>query len=89
MSLRTLFRPRIALPQRTFTAARTYASQAPGNPIWEVFNSKTKHIQKDRAARNVEESRNVDYIKDEVALRLCERLLVSYLPTYRPPIYQP
>jgi hypothetical protein len=43
----------------------------------EVFNRKTKHLQKDRAARNVEESRKVDYLKDEVAMRLCERLLVS------------
>ena len=45
----------------------------------EVFNRKTKHMQKDRAARNVEESRKVDYIKDEVAMRLCERLLVHIL----------
>lgn len=42
----------------------------------EVFNRKTKHLQKDRAAQNVEESRKVDYLKDEVATRLCERLLV-------------
>jgi NADH dehydrogenase [ubiquinone] 1 alpha subcomplex assembly factor 5 len=45
--------------------------------VLEVFNRKTKHLQKDRAARNVEESRKVDYLKDEVAMRLCERLLVS------------
>jgi NADH dehydrogenase [ubiquinone] 1 alpha subcomplex assembly factor 5 len=56
---------------------RAYASQTPGNPMLEVFNRKTKHLQKDRAARNVEESRKVDYLKDEVARRLCERLLVS------------
>lgn len=42
----------------------------------EVFNRKTKHLQKERAAQNVEESRKVDYLKDEVARRLCERLLV-------------
>lgn len=42
----------------------------------EVFNRKTKQLQKDRAAMNVEESRKVDYLKDEVAMRLCERLLV-------------
>lgn len=36
-------------------------------------------MQKDRAARNVEQSRQVDYIKDEVAKRLCERLLVRFL----------
>jgi NADH dehydrogenase [ubiquinone] 1 alpha subcomplex assembly factor 5 len=43
----------------------------------EIFNRKAKHLQKDRAARNVEESRKTDYLKDEVALRLCERLLVT------------
>ncbi|KAH8423810.1 uncharacterized protein LDX57_001568 [Aspergillus melleus] len=63
--------PRIvSLPLR-----RSFASQAPGSPVWEVFNRQTKHLQKDRAARNVEQSRQTDYIKDEVALRLCERLL--------------
>jgi NADH dehydrogenase [ubiquinone] 1 alpha subcomplex assembly factor 5 len=77
------------IPLRTFRATfsrkcviqsiktRTYASQTPGNPMLEVFNRKVKHLQKDRAARNVEESRKVDYLKDEVATRLCERLLVS------------
>ncbi|OGM42298.1 hypothetical protein ABOM_009091 [Aspergillus bombycis] len=76
MSLRHIFRPGIFSP-RTFTyrAARTYASQTPGNPVLEIFNRKVKHIQKDRAAQNVEESRKTDYIKDEVAMRLCERLL--------------
>ncbi|CAG8062131.1 unnamed protein product [Penicillium olsonii] len=75
------------LPLRTFRshfsrrcafqtiASRAYASQTPGNPMLEVFNRKIKHLQKDRAAQNVEESRNVDYLKDEVATRLCERLL--------------
>lgn len=59
------------------TTIRKFASQAPGNPVLEVFNRKVKHLQKDRAARNVEESRKVDYLKDEVAMRLCDRLLVS------------
>lgn len=42
----------------------------------EVFNRKAKQLQKDRAAINVDQSRKVDYLKDEVAMRLCERLLV-------------
>ena len=70
---------RANVPQRRFAAnanIRTYASQTPGNPMLEVFNRKTKHLQKERAAKNVEESRKVDYLKDEVAMRLCERLLV-------------
>ncbi|KAJ5793028.1 Arginine-hydroxylase [Penicillium pulvis] len=67
---------RSGLPRRCLAAnVRMYASQTPGNPMMEVFNRKTKHLQKDRAARNVEESRKVDYLKDEVARRLCERLL--------------
>lgn len=60
----------------SWTARRTYASQTPGNPVLEIFNRKVKHLQKDRAAQNVEESRKVDYLRDEVAMRLCERLLV-------------
>ncbi|CAI7571364.1 unnamed protein product [Penicillium pancosmium] len=69
---------RATVPRRCFAASasiRTYASQTPGNPMLEVFNRKTKHLQKERAAQNVEESRKVDYLKDEVARRLCERLL--------------
>ncbi|KAL5002359.1 S-adenosyl-L-methionine-dependent methyltransferase [Aspergillus recurvatus] len=59
----------------SWTPRRTYASQTPGNPVLEIFNRKAKHLQKDRAAQNVEESRKVDYLRDEVAMRLCERLL--------------
>jgi NADH dehydrogenase [ubiquinone] 1 alpha subcomplex assembly factor 5 len=53
----------------TATATRRYATL-------KVFNPKTKHLQKERAAQNVELGRRVDYLKDEVATRLCERLLV-------------
>ncbi|EPS30196.1 hypothetical protein PDE_05146 [Penicillium oxalicum 114-2] len=69
---------RATLTRRCFAATsgvRSYASQTPGNPMLEIFNRRTKHQQKDRAARNVEESRKTDYLKDEVARRLCERLL--------------
>lgn len=58
------------------TSRRSYALQAPGAPAFEVFNRKTKWLQKERAASNVEGSRQADYLKDEVAMRLCERLLV-------------
>lgn len=43
----------------------------------QVFNSNTKHLQRERAASDAEGSRKVDYLRDEVAVRLCERLLVS------------
>ena len=42
----------------------------------QVFNDNTKYLQRERAAADVEASRRVDYLRDEVADRLCERLLV-------------
>lgn len=54
---------------------RPYAIQAPGGPGLQVFNRETKWLQKERAASNPLASRNVDYLRDEVASRLCERLL--------------
>ncbi|MCJ1479505.1 hypothetical protein MMC13_008191 [Lambiella insularis] len=54
---------------------RSYAVQAPGAPTLQVFNRNTKYLQKERAASDTEHSRRVDYLKDEVATRLCERLL--------------
>ncbi|KAH8692725.1 S-adenosyl-L-methionine-dependent methyltransferase [Talaromyces proteolyticus] len=77
-----LFLPKISCRWRPLsynttiiTSSRNYAVQAPGKPSLEVFNRVAKHIQKERAARNVEQSRKVDYLKDEVAMRLCDRLL--------------
>lgn len=54
---------------------RQYAVQAPGVSAIEVFDANAKWIQKERAASNVEQSRQVDYLRDEVAARLCDRLL--------------
>jgi NADH dehydrogenase [ubiquinone] 1 alpha subcomplex assembly factor 5 len=59
-------------------AIRYYAIQTPGAPTVEVFNNRVKWLQKERAASNVELSRKVDYLRDEVASRLCERLLVCF-----------
>lgn len=69
------FLPRPAIRRRIFIE-RNYAVQAPGNPTLQVFDRHTKYLQKERAAANVERSRQVDYLKDEVAMRLTERLLV-------------
>ncbi|KAG9242301.1 S-adenosyl-L-methionine-dependent methyltransferase [Calycina marina] len=56
--------------------SRDYAvASSAGNPSLQVFNRHSKYMQKERAASNVERSRQVDYLKDEVALRLSERLL--------------
>ncbi|CAL3963303.1 hypothetical protein PZA11_000965 [Diplocarpon coronariae] len=56
--------------------SRSYAIQAPGSPTLQVFNRNTKYLQKERAAADVERSRQVDYLKDEVAMRVSERFLV-------------
>ncbi|KAI0442856.1 S-adenosyl-L-methionine-dependent methyltransferase [Xylaria telfairii] len=56
-------------------ARRSYAFQAAAPPAYQVFNRHTKWSQKERAARDVENSRTADYLRDEVAIRVCERLL--------------
>jgi NADH dehydrogenase [ubiquinone] 1 alpha subcomplex assembly factor 5 len=73
-------RPLIAAPfskPRILGGVRRYAIQTPGAPTVEVFSNRTKWLQKERAAANVELSRKVDYLRDEVAFRLSERLLVG------------
>lgn len=60
---------------RSFQPSRSYAVQSPGSPAIEVFDSRTKWQHKERAASNPEQSRKVDYLRDEVAARLCDRLL--------------
>lgn len=82
LSLRP-FLPRAAVRRRPVggilppCTRRGYAVQAPGAPTAEVFDRYVKFQQKERAALDVEESRNVDYVRDEVAKRLVERLLVK------------
>jgi NADH dehydrogenase [ubiquinone] 1 alpha subcomplex assembly factor 5 len=74
-SLQALSRPTNIC--RPITNQRFYAVQAAGAPRFQVFNRRTKWLQKERAGMNAEESRETDYLKDEVAIRLSERLLVS------------
>lgn len=74
LSLQKLIPPpslRTRLVQR-----REYAVQAPGAAPLQVFNRHVKRIQRERAASDIGHSRRVDYLRDEVAARLCERLLV-------------
>lgn len=59
----------------TWTTRRSYAFQAAAPPIHQVFSRRAKWLQKERAAGDVETSRVADYLKDEVAIRLCDRLL--------------
>ncbi|KAJ2781567.1 hypothetical protein H4R18_002799 [Coemansia javaensis] len=42
---------------------------------FEVFDRRAKRLQRDRAARRAENSREVDYLRDEVAARVADRLL--------------
>lgn len=57
------------------SSRRYYAVQAPGAPTLEVFSNKIKYLQKERAAVNPALSREADYLKDEIAQRLVDRLL--------------
>lgn len=71
--------PRVA----SIAPSRTYAIIPPSTPApeaagFQVFHRETKRKQKDRAAINVEESRVVDYLKDEIAARVADRLLVQF-----------
>ena len=64
--------PQILHPSQ---GCRRYALQAPGAPTLQIFDRHTKYLQKERAAADREVSRKVDYLRDEIASRLCERLL--------------
>lgn len=81
-------RPFLTRPavRRRICISRSYAIQAPGNPTLQIFDRHTKYLQKERAAANVQQSRQVDYLKDEVAMRLSERLLVSLHSSIEPQI---
>lgn len=81
--------PSAATPSsRLFAGAasrRSYAFTAGGGaPAFQIFNRHTKWLQKERAASNPEAGRQADYLKDEVANRLCERLLVRLQPPPAP-----
>jgi NADH dehydrogenase [ubiquinone] 1 alpha subcomplex assembly factor 5 len=54
---------------------RTYAVQQGGAPTISVFSNEAKQQQRSRAAADMTESRATDYLRDEVAARLCSRLL--------------
>ncbi|KAH7494549.1 hypothetical protein FOMA001_g1354 [Fusarium oxysporum f. sp. matthiolae] len=72
-SLRTLSQPTNLYHH--ISNQRFYAVQAAGAPRFQVFNRHTKWLQKERAGANSEQSREADYLKDEVAIRVSERLL--------------
>ncbi|KIM63606.1 hypothetical protein SCLCIDRAFT_15470 [Scleroderma citrinum Foug A] len=61
---------------RTF-ASQTSSFTAPGTGVYRVFDREAKRLQRDAAVRKEggQRSRTVDYVRDEVADRLMERLL--------------
>ncbi|KAI8984749.1 S-adenosyl-L-methionine-dependent methyltransferase [Mycotypha africana] len=72
--------PRILTCQRR----RLYASAAVAGTssdtsttpkVFQVFDRQAKRLQKDRAASQVEQSRTVDYLRDEIGARVADRLL--------------
>ncbi|KAK5127711.1 hypothetical protein LTR08_004320 [Meristemomyces frigidus] len=67
----TTLRPSLLAPT---IARRPYAISAGGSPIASVFDARIKYLHKERAAVHPD-SRKVDYLRDEVAARLCDRLL--------------
>lgn len=78
MAPRLLRSLRFLLPRRSFAVGSVptrYYSRS-SNPAFDVFNRDVKRTQKDRAASDIEMSRDVDYLRNEVASRLSDRLLV-------------
>ena len=79
VNLARVCRPQNLQAQLSQIGRRTYAFESSRGAVFRVFNSRTKWLQKERAASNPELSRQTDYLKDEVARRVCERLLVSII----------
>ncbi|CAB5216564.1 uncharacterized protein OCT59_016503 [Rhizophagus irregularis] len=63
---------------KSFSCIKKYstaANQQQKPSAFMVFNRETKRIQRDRSSIDIEESRKVDYLKDEIAYRMVDRLL--------------
>lgn len=69
----TTLRTALRQPNRAY-AVPSFAP-ASASPF-AVFDRQLKRAQRDRAARNVERSRLTDYVKDDVAQGMVDRLLV-------------
>lgn len=65
-------------PSSSSSSSSSSGSSIPNPSAYAVFDRSTKIKQKNRAVRrNTEHSRLTDYVKDEIAANLVERLLVS------------
>lgn len=66
---------------RTFASESSSSVPPPATGVYQVFDRAAKRRQRDRAASKDAgvSSKTVDYVRDEVADRMMERLLVSDL----------
>lgn len=73
--------PRLHLLRTTRLLNRSYATASSSStpPHFRVFDRRIKEAQRTRAALSPH-SRTVDYLRDTIASRLAERLLVSLPP---------
>ena len=55
-------------------AARSYATSPSLSNSFQIFDEASKQWQRNVAGRKIEQSREVDYLKDEIADRLVDRL---------------
>ncbi|EWC44026.1 hypothetical protein DRE_01378 [Drechslerella stenobrocha 248] len=70
-----IYRRHLAVAANPETTGSKPAIPRPSPPAGlQIFDRAVKRLQRDRAASNASESRNVDYLRDEVADRLVERL---------------
>lgn len=76
LSLNRYAPPNVQQQQQQQLGRRPYAVASSAAPRFQVFNRRTKWLQKERSGANVEAGRQADYLKDEVAMRVAERLLV-------------
>lgn len=67
-----MLRRSFGLSRRQFSCSSVF--RAGLNSSFQVFNKNTKLLQRQRAAQNIDNSREVEYLRDEVALRMIERL---------------
>jgi hypothetical protein len=83
VELKIWMEARCAMLRHATTWRRGLATFSSLQP-YTVFDRSLKRIQRDRAAlkNNGEDSRTVDYLRNEVAERMIERLLVRFCTQY-------
>ena len=75
-----MHRTRLIIPRILLRHASTTSSGTPAE--FRIFDRAAKQRQRDRAAADEENSRVADYLKDEVAERVVDRLLVGIERTF-------